>query len=169
MKVLLVVLIALTLVIGGCVIPIPIPISISWIDSLDLKNNSDAEDVPWSALKAFLKRDKTDELTYSDNFVCADFAVTLHNNAEKAGIKAGVVSIDFMDDRGHALNAFDTTDRGLLYIDVTGTRSNFPCSSDTTVVMEIGKVYIPESIFPCPGYYSTWEPMGIVKDFEVKW
>jgi hypothetical protein len=51
----------------------------------------------------------------------------LHNNAEKTGIKAAfvVVTITKYENRviqvdQHALNAFNTVDKGLVYIDCTG-------------------------------------------------
>jgi len=45
----------------------------------------------------------------------------VHNNAEAAGIRAALVNINFDEsDKGHALNAFDTIDMGLIYIDCTG-------------------------------------------------
>ncbi|MFC2041213.1 hypothetical protein ACFLTY_02690 [Chloroflexota bacterium] len=48
--------------------------------------------------------------------VCADFADRLHNNAEKAGLRCG-----FVLGTMHAFNVFETTDKGLIYIDDTGT------------------------------------------------
>ncbi|MFA7352951.1 MAG: hypothetical protein WCZ22_05680, partial [Dehalococcoidales bacterium] len=44
----------------------------------------------------------------SDPNICADFAERLHNNAEKAGIRCGYISLDFDDGVGHALNVFET-------------------------------------------------------------
>jgi hypothetical protein len=53
--------------------------------------------------------------------ICSDFAQLLHNNAEIRGIRAGYVSIDLLDSKsGHAINVFNTIDRGLIYIDDTG-------------------------------------------------
>jgi len=53
--------------------------------------------------------------------VCGDFAETLHNKAEAAGIRTAFVHIELDDeDTGHALNAFHTTDKGLVFIDCTG-------------------------------------------------
>ena len=45
--------------------------------------------------------------------ICVDFAETLHNAAEMAGIRYGFVSIDLSGSSdGHALDVFETTDRG---------------------------------------------------------
>lgn len=87
-----------------------------------LENNPAAQNPAWQELKSFLTEDKTDEKLYVPGvFMCGGFAETLHNNAEKAGIRAALVTIDFADESiGHALNAFKTTDRGLVYIDCTG-------------------------------------------------
>jgi hypothetical protein len=140
---------------------------------IELINNPDAEDPTWDELRTFLSDDGTDELTYdTSSFVCADFAEMLHNNAEEAGIRAAYISMTLQDYSGsqpHALNAFNTTDRGLIYIDDTGTIGYYPCSADKIVIVEIGREYIPESIWTCPGYSEYWESMGTVTDFHIQW
>jgi hypothetical protein len=87
-----------------------------------LINKRTAINPTWDQLKSFLLTDTTDENDYLPGIrVCAEFAAELHNNAEAAGIKAAWVSIDFEgDSKGHALNAFNTTDCGLVFIDCTG-------------------------------------------------
>ena len=101
-------------------------------EPIELINNPNATNPTFAELIAFVKEDTTDEHYYATDvdvyvgaaevpYVCSDFAEDVHNNAEAAGIRAAWVSIDFeVDDRGHALNAFETTDRGLVYIDCTG-------------------------------------------------
>ena len=90
--------------------------------SIVLENNPAARNPAWQELKSFLAADKTDEKLYVPGvFMCGGFAETLHNNAEKAGIRAALVTVDFADRSiGHALNAFKTADRGLVFIDCTG-------------------------------------------------
>ncbi len=87
-----------------------------------LINNKNAVDPTWAQLKDFLFADITDQNDYIPGImVCAEFAAELHNNAEAAGIKTAWVSLDFDDNsNGHALNAFNTTDYGLVFIDCTG-------------------------------------------------
>jgi len=87
-----------------------------------LENNPQATDPSWDQLKAFLEEDKTDERDYVlGDFVCGSFAQDVHNNAEKAGIRAAWVAIDLANKPiGHALNAFNTTDRGMVFTDSTG-------------------------------------------------
>jgi hypothetical protein len=87
-----------------------------------LENNPQARDPSWDQLKAFLTEDKTDERDYVlGDFVCGSFAQDVHNNAEKAGIRAAWVAIDLAGKPiGHAINAFNTSDRGLVFTDSTG-------------------------------------------------
>ena len=87
-----------------------------------LENNPQAIDPSWDQLMTFLAEDKTDERDYVlGDFVCGSFAQDVHNNAEKAGIRAAWVAIDlFNKPIGHALNAFNTTDLGMVFTDSTG-------------------------------------------------
>ena len=88
-----------------------------------LHNNPAATDPTLEELIAFLQEDKTNELLYVDGeFVCTEFALTLHDHAESAGLRAGYVTLTFDEGIGHALNAFETTDFGLVYVDCTGSR-----------------------------------------------
>jgi hypothetical protein len=106
-----------------------------------------------------------------DPNICTDFAERLHNNAEMAGIRCAYVHVDLSNSNaGHACNAFETTDKGLIYIDCTGTENSYgPSHKDTTVDIEIGKDYIPKSLFPESGWQSMWERMGTVTDVETIW
>ena len=113
--------------------------------------------------------------------ICADFAERLHNNAEMAGIRCAYVSLDMVgytdpydfgiaSDAGHACNAFETTDRGLVFIDCTGDSDNYgPANHDTIVVVEIGKEYNPDYLFPSGGWYIPKGLMGIVTDIFLTW
>jgi len=130
-----------------------------------LVDNPDAVDPTYAELVAFIEQDTTDANDYLVHprigYVCADFAEDVHNNAEAAGIRAASVSVDFEGGGdGHALNAFDTIDMGLIYIDCTGQGSsdklNFhlekteegyivvydnPESWDAVAYVEVGKEY----------------------------
>lgn len=142
---------------------------------ITLQNNPNATNPTWEELKAFLLEDTTDNKKYDfDTFVCADFAELLHNNAEAAGFRAAFVSIElgpcsyFPFGGGHAFNAFETTDRGLVYIDCTS--SNQGINADKIVEVEVGKDYIPKSIFPEPGWKDVWANMGVVEEIEnIQW
>jgi len=98
-------------------------------DPVRLYENAQSKDPSWDELREFVVNDDTDEQPYIlDSFVCTDFATMLHDRAEAAGIRAAYVSVDFGDSPGHALNAFNTTDQGLVYIDCTGQGLNIATS-----------------------------------------
>lgn len=103
-----------------------------------------ATNVSYDELLRFLANDTTVVADYDyPNHTCGDFAVQLHDNAEAHGIRSGFVAVELntsgyaqVDDnipispgannsseRGHAFNVFNTTDRGLVYVDATGITS----------------------------------------------
>ncbi len=89
-----------------------------------LNNSATAANPSWQQLVSFLGADRTEDNPYDINsFDCVDYAEMLHNKAEAAGIKSAFVAVNFKNDPvGHTVNAFVTTDRGLVYIDDTGTQ-----------------------------------------------
>lgn len=86
-----------------------------------LIDNPEATNPTWAELKAFLAQDLTEHHQYILNeYDCSQFSRDLHNRAEAAGIRTAEVHIDFIGESvGHALNAFLTTDYGLVYVDCT--------------------------------------------------
>lgn len=88
----------------------------------NLVDNANAHDPSWAELKSFLERDPTDQEIYNAlTHACGVFAEELQNNAEAKGIRAAYVDIGFAGQSDHhAINAFRTTDYGLVYIDDTG-------------------------------------------------
>jgi hypothetical protein len=111
-----------------------------------ITNYENAEDPSFKTLLEFLSEDATENKDYVyPVYTCGDFASHLHDEAEKRGIKCGVVGVKFNTSlkenisvnlksksnypppyssydacRGHAFNAFNTTDRGMVYVDSTG-------------------------------------------------
>jgi len=76
--------------------------------------------VKYDEVVKFLEVDKTSNIEYSEGFNCISFANSIKYNAEKVGIKCGLVSFDissYKDSIGHAINCFETTDRGIVYFD----------------------------------------------------
>ena len=98
-----------------------------------LVNYKNATDPSWDELLTFLRQDDTDAYLFQEGvFVCADFAELLHNNAEASGIRAAFVGVDFRaDEEAHALNAFNTTDKGLVYVDCTSGSSSTAIAEPT--------------------------------------
>ncbi len=101
-----------------------------------LIDNPTATDPTWSQLMTFLSRDQTEKHTYiKDVYDCSQFSRDVHNNAEARGIRAAEVHVEFRNELvGHALNAFLTTDYGLVYVDCTK-------EPDTIARVRTGKEY----------------------------
>jgi len=137
----------------------------------------------WAELKAFLLKDDIDKMKYVYPIVvCADFADKLKKNAEEAGWRCAVVWLDMVgytdpynygiaSNAGHACNAFETMDRGLVYIDCTGLPDSVykPAHCDKIVDVVVGEEYVPISIFPEVGWSDIWERMGIVTGINIHW
>jgi len=130
---------------------------------ISLINNNSAVNPTYSQLLAFIEEDKTDEQRYiPGKYTCGDFAETVHNNAEKAGYKAGWVTIEGID---HCCNAFQTSDEGMIYIDCTGS-PNGGGSWDSSVKLANGVEY---QRIPLSGENFYFDSMGIVSSYKVYW
>jgi len=71
----------------------------------------------YAEMKEFLSGDTTNDRSYlTDEYICTDFSAEVNNNAEATGIRCAVVYINYID-AGHAIVAFETTDRGLIFIE----------------------------------------------------
>ena len=137
----------------------------------DIVNYETASNPTWDELLDFLLKDNTDEKDYvPDVYTCGDFARDVHNNAEQAGIRAAYVAIK-LPSSYHALNAFKTTDRGLVFIDCTGLKAWQPSPSnrDKTVNVRLGRSYVAKSLFPESGWSKRWENIGTILDVEIYW
>lgn len=100
----------------------------------ELKNPS------WEELKTFLELDETNRLIYSkEKFDCSGFALELFKHARALGMKAGFVEVEFVGMTiGHVLNAFQT-ERGLIYVDVSGDENG--TGKDKIAYVVVGKPY----------------------------
>lgn len=138
-------------------------------DWIQLTNNTNADDPTWEELVSFLISDATDETLYVPGvYVCGAFAEDLHNNAEAAGIRAAWVALDFDGNSdGHAVNAFNTADRGLVYIDSTGEKlgevsvNNGAESWDKVAYIAMGEDYglvsLDVAYYPGYGFYEDYK------------
>jgi hypothetical protein len=132
--------------------------------TLTLTNYDTAKNPTYAQLMTFLKADKTDQARYNPDYVCSDFARTLHNNAEKAGIKNAWIGCDFQRGIGHAFNRFDTTDKGTVYIDCTGVPRG-STYQDKQLNVKVGYPLTGKYLFRS-GYMGS---MGTVKKLNVFW
>ena len=108
--------------------------------------------VTWMELVKFIEDDHTNWNDYDiNNYVCLDFAIDLVENAEKNNIKAWIVLVDFNNqESGHAFAAFETTDRGIVYIERQG--------DNTYIDITVGA--------PLCDAWGVYECIGIVSSIE---
>ena len=168
-------------------------------EHINLINNADAGNVSFEELKTYIISDQTDKDLYVPGLrMCGYFAETLHNNAERNGIRAAVVIVEFEGGSApHALSAFETTDMGLVYIDCTGARRGrtdfaewlhklfYPMGQDRMAYVVKGKEYGTISLEDAEstqysyyaGYIKSWikdehfffARPGIVKSVAIYW
>lgn len=139
-------------------------------EPVNLVNNSRAYDHPWQVVWGFLVQDATDKEAYTPEHMCGFFAEKLHNRAEYYSFKTAFVSVEFEDGEPHALNAFNTVDYGLVYIDCTGKgRFEAPAPGDTFAELA------PVDYWDKVAYIVEGENMGLIslgyeeQDFSYKW
>jgi hypothetical protein len=135
----------------------------------NLTRNATAVNPTWNQLVTFLQTDYTDQNPYIYGvYTCGNYAEDVFNHAQAAGIRAAVVSIYFENSwDGHALNAFKTIDRGLVYIDCTGdTGEGYRPRMVTQADLKIGEAYNRHFIFP-GGYY--FDPSDTVEYISIYW
>jgi len=102
------------------------------------------KDPTYQTMRKFLASDKTDTKTYDiSNYVCEDFSADVVKNALQQKIRCAFVIIHYPGSTGHAVIAFNTTDKGLIYVEP---------QSDDEVNMQIGKHYY-QCVIAKPGYY----------------
>ena len=89
----------------------------------------------WQELKTFVSEDDTDTHQYvADQFDCSGFAIGLRDQAWRRGFRSAYIEIGFgQSSAGHALDAFQTQDKGLIYVDNT--------ERDQIAYLEKGKIY----------------------------
>lgn len=168
-------------------------------EAVYLINNPNAKDISFAELKSFIIEDNTNDAPYIFGVrMCGHFAEELHNNAERAGIRAAFVIVEFEGETpSHAINAFQTIDRGLVYIDSTGILRNAtaleewlyqlfrPLAKDKVAYIELGKKYglvnITKAELPQYSFYIGYaqgssqlagylsEHRGIVSNVKIYW
>jgi hypothetical protein len=89
---------------------------------LHITNNRSAINPTFDQVLAFLQQDDTNALALKDTNVGPGlWVVRLHDNAEKAGIRAGVVELKLPDEANvYSLDVFDTVDKGRIMVNPVG-------------------------------------------------
>jgi hypothetical protein len=90
------------------------------------------KDPTYREMNAFLDSDPTDGNDYyTDTYNCVNFAQDVCDNAFEAGYRCGFVYVEFTDS-AHAVACFNTTDRGLIFIEP---------QTDKQVTLNVGEPY----------------------------
>jgi len=88
-------------------------------------------------VRDFILEDPTSRNQFVLNqYECRHFATEVNNNAEAAGLRCAVVLLCYKKGQ-HAIVAFDTTDRGMIYIEP---------QTDAAIQPEVGSKYQGEEI-----------------------
>lgn len=116
----------------------------------------------YSEAMSFIKTDKTNYKKYDEEtFNCAHYSLEVNNESESRGIRCAYVFVNLSGEVAHALVAFNTTDKGILYIEP---------QSDEKVNLEVGKDYWADCVVEKSSrYYYEKDPDNIVEDYEIYW
>ena len=107
----------------------------------------DFRDPTYSEMKQFLRTDTTDKNEYIEgSYTCTDYAADLNNNAMKAGYNVAYTYIEYPDGTGHAIDAFQTVDKGLIFIEP---------QYDEEVQVAIGSSYSEENGYQVSDHNDT--------------
>ena len=107
----------------------------------------DLRNPTYHEIKQFLAQDRTDANKYVEGeYVCSDFAADVNNNAEGQGLRCALVETKYPEGRGHALVAFQTVDRGLVFIEP---------QYDDEVTIELGRSYAELNHYKKPSFDDT--------------
>ena len=114
--------------------------------SCGLTTHVDLHEPSYAEVIAFLGRDRTDLKPYIiGQYVCTNFSADVCNNAEAEGIRSALVFLEYAEEDapGHAIIVFQTTDRGLVFIEP---------QSDNMANPVVGQRWYL-CIVPSPGYF----------------
>lgn len=117
-------------------------------------------------MRSFLLTDRTSTTVYDlDDNNCMDYSTIVVNNAEAVGIRAAIVLLTYeplngVETTDHSIVAFDTTDRGLVFVEP---------QSDETAYPTVGIRYRDAIPLP-PGYYWLPSPADdMIEEIQVLW
>lgn len=103
----------------------------------------------------------------TSGYMCMNFAIDLHNNAEKTGIRCAVITLNVYSPvndlwTSHCFNGFNTTDKGMVYVDAGWGADNLSYQD------AVGNIFINGLVKQGVGDSCT-EILGNPGDFKVEW
>jgi len=132
-----------------------------------IQNNPTSRDPTYQEAVDFILTDQTDRIVYDDSFVCIDFAVRPHDNAERANLTCAVVNVEYADGATHSFNGFNTTDRGWVYFDCTGGDADH--NYDKIVAWNPDGTYTAMPLVSISPYFYVPERHGKIVDYSKFW
>jgi hypothetical protein len=130
-------------------------------DNLSKGYSSVTNNVSYKAVMTFIAKDRTDTNTYDTiKYNCFNYSADVISNAINQHIRCGFVYIMFKEPHSaHAIIAFSTTDRGIIYIEP---------QTDNVVNPQVGKHYWkecqPQGVFYAPTTYDD-----TIESFVIIW
>jgi len=119
--------------------------------------STELRDPTYQEALQFIESDQTDKNPYKEEYICSNFATDFKNNALKAGYRCGYVLV-FGPDWNHALNCFNTTDHGLIFVEP---------QEDEMVILAIGQPYWDRTKYASP--YDRGTCNDTVTSFLIDW
>ena len=127
---------------------------ITTLSSAALAEDSSQSPTYQEALQ-FISSDPTNENAYLEGrYTCTDFATDFWNNAVSKGYVCGYVIIYFPSGQSHAIDCFNTTDNGLIFIEP---------QTDSVVKLIRNQPYLFGKKYEPPSYNDT------VVNYAIDW
>lgn len=91
----------------------------------------------------FARNSKISDIPYEPGkFMCTEYAMLTREKAREQGMRCGIASLQYSRGIGHAMCVFHTTDKGLVFLDLTGSSDEHEAGIYTTIgYVEKGKPY----------------------------
>ena len=133
---------------------------IETINSIKYGDKYKLHDPSFSEVIEFLSNDKTDENNYSEaeRYSCIHFSRDINNISENLGIRCAYVVITMTDTSKHAIVAFNTSDKGIVY---------FEPQTDEQVLLEKGKDYWKECLIS--SNLEKYPAGSIIESYILYW
>jgi len=121
-------------------------LSLALLSTLVVSPEVSFRDPAYQEVVRFVASDLTDQRPYDRSWACVAFAKEFRSNANKAGLKCAYVVVYFPEGYSHALNGFNTTDRGLVFVEP---------QSDEVFSLVVGEPYWNRARYMAPEYNDT--------------
>lgn len=121
-------------------------LSLALLSTLVVSPEVSLRDPGYQEAVGFVASDGTDQRPYDRSSACVAFAKEFRSNANKAGLKCAYVVVYFPEGYSHALNGFNTTDRGLVFVEP---------QSDEVFSLVVGEPYWNRARYMAPEYNDT--------------